>query len=139
MDKQYSLERIFLIWYIQRKRRKHLMDVNINTILNALAEPNRLQIIELLREGPLTVGEIAKRVGLLQPQTSKHLRVLSNVGLVEVQAFANRRIYQLHQKPFRELDDWLGSFQNVWKGRFDRLEDYLREVQGTEESVQKDL
>jgi DNA-binding transcriptional ArsR family regulator len=106
------------------------MGVKITTTLNALAEPNRLNIVELLRDGPLTVGEIAERLGLLQPQTSKHLRVLSEAGFVEVQAIANRRIYKLRQQPFQDLDAWLDSFHRVWHERFDRLDDYLRELQG---------
>ncbi|MGM0875713.1 MAG: ArsR/SmtB family transcription factor [Bacillota bacterium] len=108
------------------------MGVNITTTLNALAEPNRLHIVELLRDGPLTVGEIAERLGLLQPQTSKHLRVLSKSGLVEVQAIANRRIYNLRHQPFQDLDDWLDSFHRVWHERFDRLDDYLRDLQRKE-------
>lgn len=106
------------------------MDVKITTTLNALAEPNRQHIVELLRDGPLTVGEIAERLGLLQPQTSKHLRVLSQSGLVEVQAIANRRIYKLRQQAFQDLDNWLESFHHVWHKRFDRLDDYLNELQG---------
>jgi DNA-binding transcriptional ArsR family regulator len=105
------------------------MGIKITTTLNALAEPNRLHIVELLRNGPLTVGEIAERLGLLQPQTSKHLRVLNESGLVEVQAIANRRIYKLRQQPFQDLDAWLESFHHVWHERFDRLDDYLSELQ----------
>ncbi|ALC82965.1 MULTISPECIES: ArsR/SmtB family transcription factor [Bacillus] len=101
------------------------MGVKITTTMNALAEPNRLHIVELLREGPLTVGEIAERLGLLQPQTSKHLRILNESGLVEVQPVANRRIYKLRQQPFQDLDHWLESFQGAWQERFDRLDDYL--------------
>jgi DNA-binding transcriptional ArsR family regulator len=106
------------------------MGMKITTTLNALAEPNRLHIVELLRDGPLTVGEIAERLGLLQPQTSKHLRVLNESGLVEVHAIANRRIYKLRQQPFQDLDYWLESFQSVWHDRFDRLDDYFRELHG---------
>lgn len=105
------------------------MGVKITTTLNALAEPNRLHIVELLRVGPLTVGEIAERLGLHQPQTSKHLKVLSESGLVEVQAIANRRIYGLRQQPFQDLDNWLQSFHNVWTKKFDRLDSYLQELQ----------
>ena len=97
--------------------------------LSALAEPNRLHIVELLRRGPLTVGEIAERLDILQPQTSKHLRVLNDAGIVEVRPQANKRIYQLRSEPFRELDDWLDSFRHMWEERFDRLEDYLRVIQ----------
>lgn len=103
------------------------MDV---TTFSALAEPNRLDIVELLRDGPLPVGEIAERLELNQPQTSKHLRVLSDAGLVEVHPMANRRIYKLRPQPLQELDDWLDSFRRIWEERFDRLEDYLIELQG---------
>ncbi|MFP5115972.1 ArsR/SmtB family transcription factor [Bacillaceae bacterium C204] len=101
----------------------------MKTTLNALAEPNRLHIVELLRDGPLTVGEIADRLGLNQPQASKHLRVLSNAGLVEVNAISNRRIYKLRAEPFKELDSWLESYRNIWNERFDRLDDYLQDLQ----------
>ncbi|GGD79645.1 ArsR/SmtB family transcription factor [Paenibacillus nasutitermitis] len=101
----------------------------MNSTLSALAEPNRLHIVELLRNGSLTVGEIADRLELGQPQASKHLRVLSEAGLVEVQPVANRRIYKLRTQPLIELDDWLASFRRLWEERFDQLDDYLLELQ----------
>lgn len=99
------------------------------TTLGALAEPNRLHIVELLRDGPRPVGEIADRLGLRQPQVSKHLRVLSDAGVVEVQPVAQRRIYHLRPQPFQELDAWLESYRHVWDARLDRLETYLRDMQ----------
>jgi DNA-binding transcriptional ArsR family regulator len=102
----------------------HLMNFFI-----ALAESNRLQIVELLRNGPLTVGEIANRLGLNQPQASKHLRILSDAGLVEVHPIANRRVYKLKRQAFQDLDNWLDSFLHMWEDRFDRLDDYLHELQ----------
>lgn len=99
------------------------------TALSALAEPNRMRIVELLRDGPLTVGEIAERVGLRQPQTSKHLKVLSDKGIVAVQVDANRRIYRLRAEPFCALEAWLHSFERIMRERFDHLDDYLRELQ----------
>jgi len=96
-------------------------------------EPNRLHIVELLRDGPLTVGEITQRLGLQQPQVSKHLKVLSEADIVEVQPQANRRIYQLRREPFQELEAWLHSFRRLWEERFDRLDDYLLELQATEQ------
>jgi DNA-binding transcriptional ArsR family regulator len=99
------------------------------TTLGALAEPNRLHIVELLRDGPRSVGEIAEQLGLRQPQASKHLRMLSDAGLVEVRPVAQRRIYQLRPQPFHELDAWLESYRHIWDARFDRLETYLHEVQ----------
>ena len=99
------------------------------TTLSALAEHNRLHIVELLRDGPHSVGEIAEHLGLRQPQVSKHLRVLSIAGVVEVHPVAQQRIYQLRPQPFRELDTWLESYRHVWDARFDRLETYLQDVQ----------
>jgi DNA-binding transcriptional ArsR family regulator len=97
--------------------------------LSALAEPNRLQIVELLRNGPLTVGEIADRLGMRQPQASKHLKVLSDNGVVEVKADANRRIYKLRSEPFLTFQSWVKSFHHIWEERFDNLDNYLRELQ----------
>lgn len=101
--------------------------------LSALSEPNRLQIVELLREGPLTVGEIADRLQIRQPQASKHLRVLSEAGIVTVQADANRRIYHLRAEPFKQLDAWLESYRKMWEERLDSLEDYLKAMQESDE------
>jgi len=99
------------------------------TTLGALAEPNRLHIVELLRDGPRSVGEIVERLGLRQPQVSKHLRVLNDAGVVEVHPVAQQRIYELRAQAFQELDVWLESYRHVWDARFDRLETYLHDVQ----------
>lgn len=104
------------------------------TTFSALAEPNRLSIVELLRDGPLTVGEIADRLQLNQPQVSKHLRVLSEAGIVEVHPIANRRIYKLRPQALIDLNAWMESFRRLWEERFDRLDDYLRELQGKEKN-----
>jgi len=98
------------------------------TTFNALSEPNRLRIVDLLLDGPLTVGEVADRLGLRQPQASKHLRVLLDAGLVEVQADANRRHYKLRTEPFQALDAWLQTYRGVWEERFDQLEQYLQKL-----------
>jgi len=105
------------------------MDISI---FAALAEPNRLRIVELLRDGPLTVGDIAERTELRQPQASKHLRVLSEAGLVEAHADANKRYYKLRPEPFRLMEEWLEASRKVWDERFDRLDDYLKELQNRE-------
>ena len=107
----------------------------MKTVWTALTEPHRFQIVELLRDGPLTVGEITQRLGLQQPQASKHLKMLSEAGIVEVQPQANRRIYRLRREPFQELEAWLHSFRRLWEERFDRLEDYLQEMQATEQKA----
>ena len=115
---EYSLTSIFLLGYNRIMK----------TLWTALTEPHRLHIVELLRDGPLTVGEITKRLGLQQPQVSKHLKVLSEAAIVEVQLQANRRIYRLRREPFQELETWLHSFRRLWEERFDRLDDYLLEL-----------
>lgn len=71
-----------------------------------------------------------QKLELNQPQTSKHLRVLCDAGLVEVQPIANRRIYRIRPEPFQELDKWLDSYRRLWEGRMDRLDDYLNVLQG---------
>lgn len=96
--------------------------------LGALAESNRLQIVELLRNGAMTVGEIAERLDMRQPQASKHLRVLLGAGIVEVRADANRRYYALRAEPFAELDDWLENYRQLWSERYDNLDLYLEKM-----------
>ena len=96
---------------------------------SALAEPNRLQIVQLLRRKPLAVGEIVDRLGLRQPQVSKHLRVLSDAGLVEVRPVAQQRIYALRSEPLRELDRWLQQYRQLWEERFEQLDDVIRDLQ----------
>ncbi|MFK7603504.1 ArsR/SmtB family transcription factor [Deinococcus sp. SM5_A1] len=96
---------------------------------HALADPQRFQMVELLRQEPLTVGEIAVRLNMRQPQTSKHLRVLSDAGVIDVQASANRRICHLRPEAFRELDDWLARYRQLWQERFDNLDNYPQQLQ----------
>jgi DNA-binding transcriptional ArsR family regulator len=104
----------------------------VNGTLIALAEPNRLQIVELLLDGPRPVGEIVDKLGLRQPQVSKHLRVLNDAGLVDVRPVAQQRIYSLKPQPFKELDDWLRSYRRLWEQRYDRFESVLQELQEKE-------
>ncbi|TWT01430.1 helix-turn-helix transcriptional regulator [Planomicrobium sp. CPCC 101079] len=101
----------------------------MKTLLTSLAEPNRWNIVELLKQGPLTVGEIAARLNLRQPQVSKHLRVLSEAGIVVVHPIANRRVYQLNPEPFHELQEWTETYRHLWENRFDQLDSYLKKVQ----------
>ena len=97
-------------------------------ILSALAEPNRLQIVDLLRRKPLAVGEIVERLRLGQPQVSKHLRVLSDAGLVEVQPVGQQRIYRLRGQALKELDGWLEPYRRMWEERFEQFDDVLRDL-----------
>lgn len=94
----------------------------------ALAEPHRLQIVELLRNGPRSVGEIVDALGLRQPQVSKHLGVLSGAGLVAAEPLARKRIYHLERAKFAEIADWVDSFEAVWDARLDSLGVYLSSI-----------
>ncbi|NBD23066.1 metalloregulator ArsR/SmtB family transcription factor [Paenibacillus sp. T1] len=100
-----------------------------NTTFSALADPNRLRILDLLANGLLSVGEIAKRLQLRQPQASKHLRVLLEAGPVKVEAESNRRNYKLRIEPLKELDTWLEGYRQIWNERYDNLELYLKQLQ----------
>ena len=91
----------------------------------ALAEPNRFQIVELLLEGPRPVGDMVHRLRLRQPQVSKHLRVLSDAGLVDVRVDAQRRIYALRPEPLQELEVWLERYRRIWESNFQRLDALL--------------
>ncbi len=93
---------------------------------NALAEPNRFHIVELLCRRPYPVGEIAQKLHLRQPQASKHLKVLADAKIVIVRPRANKRIYELSSKKFKEIDGWLNRYRNLWKKRFDRLDELLK-------------
>ena len=100
----------------------------MNGTLGALAEPNRLRIVELLRSGPRTVNEIVERLDMPQPLVSKHLRVLRQAGLVRARPQGQQRLYELQAAPFRELNSWVSTFQQLWEGRLDNLDRYLQQV-----------
>ena len=90
-----------------------------------LAEPIRRRILDLLRERPRLVGELTAELGLSQPGTSKHLRVLREAGLVKVRADAQRRWYELDPAPLAEVDEWLAPYRWMWADRLDALERHL--------------
>jgi len=100
--------------------------------LRALAEPSRFQIVELLRDGPRPVGDMVHHLRLRQPQVSKHLRVLSAAGLVDVRVDAQRRIYALRPAPLRELEVWLERYRRLWEANFQRLDALLDELKAGE-------
>jgi DNA-binding transcriptional ArsR family regulator len=100
--------------------------------LRALAEPNRFQIVELLLDGPRPVGDMVDRLHLRQPQVSKHLRVLSDAGLVDVRVDAQRRIYALRPEPLQEMEVWLERYHRLWEGNFQRLDALLDELKAAE-------
>jgi DNA-binding transcriptional ArsR family regulator len=93
----------------------------------AVAEPSRREILDFLREGTRSVGEIVERTGLSQPGVSKHLRVLRDHGLVKVRRDAQRRLYDLDPAPLAELDAWLEPYRALWDSRLDALGRHLDE------------
>lgn len=99
------------------------MDIRV---FRALADPNRLRIVEALRDGPTAVGEVADKLSLRQALVSSHLKVLSQVGLVSVRPVAQRRLYELRPERFDDVVAWASSFETVWNARLDRLEAQLR-------------
>jgi len=96
----------------------------------ALAEPNRLRIVELLRGGPRPVGAIGAALELAQPQVSKHLRVLKAAGLVEAEPRAQQRLYGLRAEPLRALEAWLGRYHDLLHERLDQLDEVIADLQG---------
>lgn len=90
-----------------------------------LAEPSRRRILDLLRDGERSVGDLVENLSLSQPGVSKHLHVLRDAGLVEVRVDAQRRLYQLRPEPLAELDAWLDPYRHFWSGRLDALEAHL--------------
>ena len=93
-----------------------------------LVEPARRRILDLLRERPRLVGELTAELGMSQTGTSKHLRVLREAGLVEVQADAQRRRYALRPEPLAEIDAWLAPYRRMWNRSLDALERHLDEM-----------
>lgn len=93
--------------------------------LQVLAEPRRLAILDLLRDGERPVSELVDRLRVSQPAVSKHLRVLKEAGLVEARPEGQRRLYRIRPEPLAELDEWLASYRQLWTTHLDRLEDHL--------------
>ncbi len=93
----------------------------MDLVLHALADESRRTVLEILRDHPATAGELADALPIARPGVSRHLRVLREAGLVDVQAEAQRRIYSLRPEPLADLDAWLGPYRAVWQGRLDAL------------------
>lgn len=100
-----------------------------------LAEPTRRRILDLLLERPHLVGDLTERLGLSQPGTSKHLRVLREAGLVQVRQDAQRRWYELRPEPLAEVDAWLEPYRRLWAQRLDALERHLDAMPDLEEDA----
>jgi len=98
-------------------------------VFNAIAGTHRREILDALVEGERPVGELVDELRLTQPQVSKHLRVLSDVGLVTCRADGRRRLYRLDHEHLRPLQEWLKKYEQSLNGRLDRLDDYLSDLQ----------
>jgi len=97
-------------------------------VFNAIGEAHRREILDTLIAGEKAVGAIVTELSLSQPQVSKHLRVLSEVGLVSCRAEGRRRLYRLEPAHLRPMHDWLAGYEQVWNERLDRMDDYLKEL-----------
>src|SRR5436190_10952197 len=98
-------------------------------VFNAVAEAHRREILDALIAGEKAVGTIVGDLSMSQPQVSKHLRVLSEVGLVKSRAEGRSRLYRLEPGQLQPMHEWLAGFERVMTGRLDRVDDYLKELQ----------
>jgi DNA-binding transcriptional ArsR family regulator len=98
-------------------------------VFNAIAEARRREILDALMAGEKAVGAIVDDLSMSQPQVSKHLRVLSEVGLVRCRVEGRRRLYRLEPARLRPLHEWLAKYEQAWNDRLDRVDDYLKELQ----------
>lgn len=98
----------------------------------ALSDPTRRRVLDLLRERPRLVGELVEQLKISQPLMSKHLRVLRDVGLVTVRQDAQRRWYELNPEPLLEVDRWLANYRQLMEDRYERLDNLLDKLQQKE-------
>jgi DNA-binding transcriptional ArsR family regulator len=99
---------------------------------NAVAEPRRRQILDLLATGERPVNDLVALLGLAQPQVSKHLRVLRQVGLVDVRDEGRQRMYRFNGSPLKPIHDWVKQYEQLWAERLDRLDEVLVELKDAE-------
>lgn len=100
---------------------------------NAVGEPHRRQILDVLGGGECPVNDLVTQLGLSQPQVSKHLRVLREVGLVEVRDEGRQRIYRLNGQPLKPIHEWVKNYELSWNERFETLDEVLEELKEKEE------
>jgi len=99
---------------------------------NAVAELRRRQILDVLAGGEQPVNDIVARLGVAQPQVSKHLRVLREVGLVDVREDGRQRLYRLNSRPLKPIHDWVRKYRESWSERFEALDEVLDELEEKE-------
>jgi DNA-binding transcriptional ArsR family regulator len=100
---------------------------------NAVAEPRRRQIVDVLAGGERPVNDLVRLLGLAQPQVSKHLRVLREVGVVNVREEGRQRMYRLNGHALKPIHDWVSNFERTWSERFDALDDVLEDLKRQED------
>jgi DNA-binding transcriptional ArsR family regulator len=100
---------------------------------NAVGEPRRRQILDVLAGGERPVNDLVRLLGLAQPQVSKHLRVLREVGAVDVRGEGRQRLYRLNGHALKPIHDWVGNYERSWSERFDRLDVVLEELKEKED------
>jgi DNA-binding transcriptional ArsR family regulator len=100
---------------------------------NAVAEPRRRQILDVLAGGERSVNALVATLGIAQPQVSKHLRVLREVGAVEVRGDGRQRLYRVNGEALKPIHDWVGAYEQTWSQRFDELDVVLDELEEKEE------
>ena len=105
---------------------------------NAVAEPRRREILDLLSGGERPVNDLVALLGMAQPQVSKHLRVLREVGLVDVRDQGRQRMYRLNGEPLKPIHDWVKNYERTWNDRFDALDELLEELNGEGEGNGED-
>ena len=105
---------------------------------NAVAEPRRREILDLLATGERPVNDLVALLGAAQPVVSKHLRVLREVGLVEVRDQGRQRLYRLNGEPLKPIHDWVKDYEQAWNDRLDARDDVLDELKGEEEGNGED-
>jgi DNA-binding transcriptional ArsR family regulator len=105
---------------------------------NAVAEPRRREILDLLAGGERPVGDLVRELGLPQPQVSKHLRVLREVGAVQVRSEGRRRLYRLNGRALKPIHDWVSEYERTWSERFAELDAVLEELKEKEKGNEPD-
>src|SRR4051812_36633118 len=100
---------------------------------NAIAEPRRRQILDALAGGERPVNDLVRRLGLAQPQVSKHLKVLREVGAVDVREDGRQRLYRLNGQALKPIHDWVKAYEETWSARFDALDDVLDDLKREEQ------
>ena len=105
---------------------------------NAVAEPRRRQLLDVLAEGERSVNSMVALLGVSQPQVSKHLRVLREVGLVTVREEGRQRLYRLNGEPLKPIHEWVSNYERMWTERFEQLDGVLEELSKEEEDGNHD-